>query len=115
VSIAFRDTLHGILAGGDIAAPEALLDNVARSTDGGRTWTLAARTPFAGAVYGVAYVPGSERRVVATGPGGAAWSDDEGGSWKALEGARDYWAVGFARSGTGWLAGTDGRILRLAF
>jgi photosystem II stability/assembly factor-like uncharacterized protein len=64
-SIAFRDTLHGILGGGDIAAPDAFADNVARSTDGGRTWTLAARTPFPGAIYGLSYVPGVEGRHLA--------------------------------------------------
>ena len=114
-TIAFRDTLHGMLAGGDIAAPDTAADNVAVSSDGGRTWTPAARTPFPGAVYGLAYVPrGDGRTVVATGPGGAAWTADEAGRWRTIEGARDFWAVGFAGS-TGWLVGTEGRILRLGF
>ena len=116
-SIAFRDTLNGILAGGDIAAPEAYADQVAVSSDGGRTWRPGARLPFPGAVYGLAYVPLGDRRtvVVATGPGGVAWSADEGGGWVRLEGLRDYWAVGFADGGTGWLVGTEGRILRVTF
>ena len=53
--------------------------------------------------------------VVATGPGGAAWSPDEGDAWFALDGAANYWAVAFADERTGWLVGTDGRILRLDF
>lgn len=115
-TIAFRDPLHGILAGGDIAAPNAFADNVAVTGDGGRTWTLAARTPFPGAVYGLAYVAaGDGRTVVATGPGGAAWSADEGGSWRPLEGVRDFWAVGSAEGAVGWLVGTEGRILKLSF
>jgi photosystem II stability/assembly factor-like uncharacterized protein len=115
-SIAFRDSVHGILGGGDIAAPEAFADNVAVSRDGGRTWSRAARPPFPGAIYGLAYVPGGEgRTVVATGPGGAAWSADEGGRWRLLEGVRDYWAVGFAGPSAGWLVGTEGRILKLDF
>ena len=115
-TIAFRDSLHGILAGGDIAAPEAAADNVAVTRDGGRTWTLATRTLFPGAVYGLAYVPaGDGHPVVATGPSGAAWSPDEGRSWRALEGIRDYWAVGAAAPGVGWLVGTEGRILKLSF
>jgi photosystem II stability/assembly factor-like uncharacterized protein len=117
-TIAFRDTLHGILAGGDIAAPDAPADNVAVTRDGGRTWTLAARTPFPGGVYGLAYVPtGDGRTVVATGPSGAAWSADEGRTWRLFEGVRDYWAVGFTGRGrgTGWLVGTEGRILKLSF
>jgi photosystem II stability/assembly factor-like uncharacterized protein len=115
-SVEFRDTLNGILGGGDIAAPEAFADNVARSSDGGRTWRLATGTPFPGAIYGLAYVPGGgSRTVVATGPGGAAWSADEGGRWTVLEGVKDYWAVGFASSKAGWLVGSEGRILRIAF
>jgi photosystem II stability/assembly factor-like uncharacterized protein len=115
-SVAFRDTVSGILGGGDIAAPDSFGDNVARSSDGGRTWRLASRTPFPGAVYGLAYVPGRESRtVVATGPSGAAWSADEGGRWSVLEGVKDYWAVGFADPTAGWLVGTEGRILKIAF
>jgi photosystem II stability/assembly factor-like uncharacterized protein len=115
-SIAFRDTLHGILGGGDIGAPEAFADNVAVTGDGGRTWTLATRTPFPGAIYGLAYVPaGNGRTVVATGPGGAAWTTDEGRSWRLLEGVRDYWAVGVAGASAVWLVGSGGRILKLSF
>jgi photosystem II stability/assembly factor-like uncharacterized protein len=115
-SVEFRDTLNGILGGGDIAAPDAFADNIARSSDGGRTWRLATRTPFPGAVYGLAYVPGSgSRTVVATGPSGAAWSADEGGRWTALEGVKDYWAVAFASPKAGWLVGAEGWILRIAF
>jgi photosystem II stability/assembly factor-like uncharacterized protein len=114
-TIAFRDTLHGILAGGDIAAPDSSADNVAVTRDGGRSWSLTSRTPFPGAVYGLAYMPaGDGRTVVATGPSGAAWSTDEGGSWRPLQGLRDYWAVGFAGD-AGWLVGTEGRILKLIF
>jgi photosystem II stability/assembly factor-like uncharacterized protein len=113
-SVGFRDTLHGILGGGDIAVPDSFADNVARSDDGGRTWRLAARTPFAGAIYGLAYA-GTSRAVVATGPSGAAWSTDEGESWTPLEGVKDYWAVAFAGPKTGWLVGTEGRILRIDF
>jgi photosystem II stability/assembly factor-like uncharacterized protein len=114
-SIEFRDTLNGILGGGDIARPDAFADNVARSSDGGRSWRLAARTPFPGAVYGLAYAGGGSRTVVATGPSGAAWSADEGAHWTLLDGVKDYWAVGFAGPQAGWLVGTDGRILKLAF
>jgi photosystem II stability/assembly factor-like uncharacterized protein len=114
-SIAFRDTLNGILGGGDIAEPDASPDNVAVTSDGGRSWRPATRTPFPGAIYGLAYVPGGgDALVVASGPGGAAWTGDEGHTWHLLEGVRDYWAVGAGR-GSAWLVGTEGRILKLAF
>jgi photosystem II stability/assembly factor-like uncharacterized protein len=115
-SVQFRDTLNGIVGGGDIAAPDSFADNVARSSDGGRTWRLATRTPFPGAIYGLAYVPGGgSRTVVATGPSGAAWSADEAGRWTVLNGVSGYWAVAFASSKAGWLVGTEGRVLKIAF
>lgn len=147
-SIAFRDRRHGILGGGDLAAPAELSNNVARSHDGGKTWHLAAGSPFPGAIYGLGYALGhphgvadgddedlaaderdeagesaGERQrergcgptVVATGPGGAAWSPDEGDTWHALEDVSNYWALAFADRRTGWLVGTEGRILKIEF
>jgi photosystem II stability/assembly factor-like uncharacterized protein len=123
-SIAFRDGRHGVLGGGDLAAPDAPLANFARSGDGGRTWRLAARAPFPGSIYGLSYARGRDEAgderappppVVATGPGGAAWSPDEGDTWRRLEGVEGYWAVAFADEHVGWLVGTGGRVLKLEF
>jgi photosystem II stability/assembly factor-like uncharacterized protein len=60
-------------------------------------------------------VPGGGGTVVATGPGGAAWSADEGERWTMLDGVKDYWAVGFASPKSGWLVGSEGRILGITF
>ena len=119
-TVAFRDGKHGILAGGDLEAPDAPSDNVAVSRDGGKTWKLVSGTPFPGAAYGLSYVPArwhgqNERRVVITGPGGAAWTENEGRRWHLLPDVRDYWAVAFANPYRGWLVGTDGRILKIVF
>jgi photosystem II stability/assembly factor-like uncharacterized protein len=119
-TVAFRDARHGILAGGDLDAPDAPSDNVAVSRDGGRTWTLVSGTPFPGAAFGLSYVPTrrlgqNERMVVITGPGGAAWTANEGKQWHLIPEVRDYWAVAFADPHRGWLVGTDGRILKLVF
>lgn len=111
-SIAFRDARHGVLGGGEIAAPTEPSENFARSRDGGKTWELGTPTPFPGAIYGLAYAQG--RTVLATGPSGAAWSRDEGDEWELFEGVANYWAVAFAGR-TGWLVGTEGRILRVDF
>jgi hypothetical protein len=64
--------------------------------------------------------PGPEHRqgdlsVVATGPGGAAYSHDEGGTWTLIPDVTGYWAVAFAGDQTGWLVGTGGRILKIEF
>ena len=117
-SVDFRDDMHGILAGGELAAPDALSKNVAVSSDGGVTWKLATGTPFTGAAYGLSYigVPGwRETAVLATGPKGAAWSPNEGKKWYSLPGVHDYWGVAFANPNAGWLVGTEGRILKIEF
>jgi photosystem II stability/assembly factor-like uncharacterized protein len=118
-TVAFRNSRRGILAGGDLEAPDAPSDNVAVSSDGGRTWTLVSGTPFPGAAYGLSYVAPNEqgfrRTVVITGPAGAAWTRNEGEKWHLLPEVRDYWAVAFADRRHGWLVGTEGRILKLVF
>ena len=141
ISVDFRDGEHGILGGGELVAPTVFADTVARSRDGGKTWLLASRTPFPGAVYGLSYVrfvhrlgderdaeessvtanrfhdedPSLYRSVVATGPSGAAYTPDEGDTWLLLPGVINYWAVAFASPDAGWLVGTEGRILKISF
>jgi len=113
MSLAFRDSLTGAALGGDLSAADAFRDNVARTSDGGRTWTLGGRPPFPGAVYGSAYAPdGGLPVLVAVGPKGAALSHDDGGTWTALS-SHGYWAVAFAGPGRGWMVGPGGRITRL--
>jgi photosystem II stability/assembly factor-like uncharacterized protein len=127
-TVAFRDERHGIVGGGDFASTD-VVDNVARSSDGGKTWRLTARAPIAGAVFGLAYAQersddghggGDESRaaqapVVVTGPGGTAFTANEGDSWQVVDGASGYWAVAFADEHDGWLVGTGGRILKISF
>ncbi len=136
-TVAFRDARHGILGAGELAAPAAFANTVARSQDGGRTWQLGSRPPFSGAIYGLSYVlehrrydhdheaesaiedderySCEEHRVVITGPAGAAWTPDEGETWFSLPGIVNYWAVAFSGEETGWLVGTEGRILKISF
>jgi photosystem II stability/assembly factor-like uncharacterized protein len=143
ISILFRDRRHGILGGGELAAPAVQQDNFARSSDGGETWELAPPAPFPGPLFGLAYADprgrhgfsGDDRddrddddgddgdrhpheavNIVATGPGGSAWSTDEGDTWHGFPAdVTGYFAVAFATPRTGWLVGTTGRILRIDF
>ena len=113
-TLAFLDQSFGIAAGGDLSQPNAHTDNVIVTDDGGRTWRLAGRPPFTGSVYGLAFVPGHGRTVVAVSPKGAGWSGDGGATWERLaEG--DYWGISFGKDGSGWIAGPGGRISRVRF
>ncbi len=139
-SIAFRDARHGILGGGDLAAGDGVIvDNIARSSDGGRTWVAGTSAPIPGAIYGLAYAGNGKGeggghdddegenehgkghggsgsiRVVATAPTGTAWSPDEGRSWTTIAGLAGLWAVDFGSERTGWLVGTNGQIVRIDF
>jgi photosystem II stability/assembly factor-like uncharacterized protein len=118
-TVAFRDERHGIIAGGDVVSTEVFPNNVAVSRDGGKTWKLVEGTPFPGAAYGLSYAGaqhGEHRRtVVITGPGGAAWTRNEGRKWHLLPDVSGYWAVAFADPQHGWLVGTEGRILKISF
>lgn len=107
-SVSFRDPSHGIVLGTDSAAATAV------TADGGRSWARGGRPPFAMGFYGGAFVPGARvPTVVAVGPGGAAWSRDDGATWTVLNG-NNYWGIGFAPSGVGWIVGRGGRITRLS-
>ena len=61
ISVAFRDRLHGILGGGNLEITDAFTKNVARSSDGGKSWHLAKHPTFTGSIYGLAYVHGLEK------------------------------------------------------
>lgn len=116
-TLAFRDTLRGVAMGGRIGVRDARGDDAARTIDGGRTWTLVMRPPFAGAVYGVAYgLEGTGPAdvtppLLAVGPGGAAFSPDEGSSWTRVD-TLAYWSVAFGAPDRAWAVGPLGRITR---
>ncbi len=130
-TVAFRDAWHGIIGGGDLDPAASPFAQTATSSDGGKTWTITNEQPNIGTVFGLSYAgevgmgrghEGESRdqstanqRVVVTGPGGAAWTPDEGNTWFTLLGVTGYWGVAFGSPKTGWFVGTDGRILRIDF
>jgi photosystem II stability/assembly factor-like uncharacterized protein len=130
-SVAFRDAFHGMIGGGDLDPTAAPFDQTATSNDGGRTWTVTSAQPNIGTVFGLDYAgergngrgnggpdndqSNANQTVVVTGPGGTAWTPDEGDTWTTLPGVTGFWAVAFGSPKTGWLVGTDGRIVRIDF
>lgn len=106
-SLAFRDADHGIAIGGDYQrATQAAI--VARTDDGGISWTAAGRTGY---VSGAAFV-GKSDTVVAVGTPGTRISADGGRNWVSLD-TIEYNAVQFAADGTGYAVGPRGRIARI--
>ena len=112
-SLAFRDSDNGAALGGVIDKPDEYSDNVAVTSDGGSTWTLAGRPSFSGAVYGAAYVPGAPTpTLVGVGPNGIAYSADNGMTWTNLD-TRSHWSVAFAGLRSGWAVGPEGRVTHI--
>jgi photosystem II stability/assembly factor-like uncharacterized protein len=112
-SAAFRDARHGVIAGGDYQQPALRGRNLAVTSDGGITWTVAdsASSP-AGYRSAVVFLPKSNgRTLVAVGLTGTDVSRDGGATWTSVDSVA-YNSVAFAGDGTGWAVGPKGRIAR---
>lgn len=110
-TLVFRDRLRGFAAGSEDSA-KVPTGRVAATTDGGRTWRLVGDPSFKGTVYGLAVVPGRPQMLIATGPGGASISRDDGRSWKPLDSANS-WTAAFANARTGWIVGPKGHVAKV--
>lgn len=115
-AVAFRSPLHGVAVAGRIDAMNADTASAAvgLTTDGGMSWSLAARPPRPGALFGVAWArDAADAPIIAVGPGGVFVSEDAARSWRVVDAAA-FWSVG-AREGLAFAVGPNGRILRLRF
>lgn len=77
-SIAMFDAKQGVIVGGNYEKPDEAKDNLAFSTDGGKTWKLG--TGLSGYRSGVAYI--DKKTIVAVGTNGSDISRDGGKTWK---------------------------------
>src|SRR5258708_4084521 len=112
-SVAFRDAKHGVVVGGDYTKEKEAVNNLAVTSDGGITWTLAKG--LSGFRSAVAYVPGMKGALVAVGPSGADYSVDDGHAWTAL-GGPGFDTLSFVRrQPIAWVAGARGSLGRLSF
>lgn len=114
-SISFRDSLNGVVFGGDLRPEPVAAPRVAVSTDGGASWQIASDPSIGGAIFGGQWVPGTDPPVmVVVAPTGAEYSADGGRSWQPLD-SESYWGLGFASPDAGWLVGPGGRITKVSF
>ena len=110
-SIAFRDAKHGVIAGGDYKKEQEAVDNLAVTNDGGVTWTLVKGLSGYRSVVG--YVPGT-KTLIALGPSGGDYSTDDGQTWTTITGPGFDTFSFVPRKSTGWGAGANGTIGKLA-
>jgi photosystem II stability/assembly factor-like uncharacterized protein len=114
-SVAFRDTEHGVVVGGNYRKETEASNNIAVTSDGGATWALVRNRGLSGFRSVVAWMPSAgERAFIAIGPSGADWSTDDGQSWTPLP-SEGFDTVSFApHTLVGWAAGQGGRISKLS-
>jgi len=109
-SIAFRDSLHGVIAGGDYKNPEQSGPNLATTDDGGKRWKLA-ETPQQKFLSAVAYVGGTTPGIIVVGSSASGFSKDELRTWS--------WSVsdGFnavdSKQGVVYAVGASGKVAKL--
>jgi photosystem II stability/assembly factor-like uncharacterized protein len=107
-SIAFRDSRHGVIAGGDYQHPEHSGSNLATTDDGGRTWEIAAIQPqkFFSAI---SYVDDQHIIVVGAAASGVPEGDLRSWKWFSWDGLNAL-ATG---DGVTYAVGANGKIARL--
>jgi photosystem II stability/assembly factor-like uncharacterized protein len=106
-SIAFSDSRHGIVVGGDYSKPAEGQRNVAVTSGGGQSWVEPPEHP-SGYRSAVAFV--RDRKIwVTVGTSGSDVSYDNGMSWTRFD-TGAYNAVSFASSKAGWAVGPEGRL-----
>ena len=108
-SLAFADARHGMAVGGDYSKDKEDRQNIALTSDGGRTWTAPEARPE-GFRSAAAYVAAHKLWIV-TGTSGSDSSADGGKTWKLFDSGA-YNAMSFVKSGEGWAVGPQGRIAR---
>ena len=113
-SLAFRHGGRiGVAVGGDYQPANRSTKHAATTTDGGRTWRLALDGPPRRFRSCAVYVPGRPGTLIAVGPSGTDYSSDDGRRWRALSDI-GFHVVSFAPDGTGFAAGSGGRVARFA-
>jgi photosystem II stability/assembly factor-like uncharacterized protein len=116
-SIAFRDTRHGVIVGGDYAKEFEANQNVATTSDGGATWTLVTEHGLSGFRSAVKPVPRSKSTWIAVGPQGADLSLDDGKTWTPMamsESLPGFDALSFAPGQPiAWASGAKGALAKL--
>ena len=112
-SISFRDSLNGLIVGGDYRKPDVTEKVAARTIDGGITWQLIEEATPNGFRSCVAYTPHTTPQIaIAVGISGADYSIDDGVTWANID-TVGFHSISFNKGGnTGWAVGSEGRIAR---
>lgn len=113
-SLTFSDEKRGVAVGGDYQSPRTVAINAAFTNDGGKTWQPAQAQPH-GFLSAVAFVPGEGgQTLIAVGTSASDISQDGGSTWQSFSTSNFNVAAFGASADSGWAAGPDGAVARLA-
>jgi photosystem II stability/assembly factor-like uncharacterized protein len=108
-SLAFSDAKHGLAVGGDYQNPHDHAHAIARTNDGGKTWTAPSGGTLRG--YRSAVVFLSDGTAIAVGSSGSDVSTDGSEHWRAIS-DEGFNAVVAAGKNV-WAAGPQGMVAKL--
>ena len=112
-SIDFLNDTFGIAAGGDYTKPEANINNIATTNDGGRTWQVQASGKNAGYTTCVKIKPGSQgKEIIAVGDKHISYSSDSGKTWTKISDEKNLYVCEWTDRHTVVFAGKD-RIVKM--
>lgn len=107
-SIAMFDAKNGVIVGGDYEKPNEAKDNLAFTSDGGKTWKLG--TGLSGYRSGVTYI--DKKMIIAVGTNGTDVTRDGGKTWKKI-GNEDLNAVAAKGKRAVWAVGPKGMVVKM--
>ena len=97
-----------VIVGGNYEKPDEAKNNLAFSTDGGKTWTLG--TGLTGYRSAVAYI--DRKSIIAVGTNGTDITRDGGKTWKKI-GDENLNSVAAKGSRSVWAVGPEGTVLKM--
>lgn len=107
-AVAFRNELHGTIVGGNYEKPNEAKNNLAFTSDGGKTWYEGEG--LSGYRSSVTYI--DDRTTIALGTNGTDISYDRGGVWKKI-GSENLNSVAAKGKKAVWAVGPNGGVYKL--
>jgi photosystem II stability/assembly factor-like uncharacterized protein len=107
-SIAMYDDQFGLIVGGNYEKPNEAKDNMAFTTNGGVSWTLAQG--LTGYRSAITYI--DRRKIIAVGSNGTDLTTDGGETWNKI-GSEDLNAVAAKGKNAVWAVGAKGMVVKL--
>ncbi len=116
-SIDFYRDQFGIAVGGDYTKQEANVNNIATTTDGGKTWQIQASGQNAGYTTCVKIKPDSKgKEIISVGDQHISYSSDFGKTWKKISDEKGFYVCRWIDANMVVLAGKDRiSVLKLKF